>query len=132
MSPKETEIKKALDERSKRITSRVNALTKEMASIASPESILGHPLVATGGALAAGIVVGLVVGGLGRRHAPQSDVLRVVDTHLANALADHDRLKQPPAGMAVASQLAGRLLPVALEWGLSLLAHRKPKPSSAD
>ncbi len=132
MDPKVTEIRRALAARSDRITSGVDELRKEVTTIVSPESIFGHPLVAAAGALAAGVVVGLIVSGLGHRGDSQSDLLRVVDTHLANVQADCDPAKKPPVGASVASQLASRLLPIAFDWGLSALARRSAGSKTAD
>ena len=128
------ELQRVLDGKAEQIARRLEAIRNEIASLASPESMLGHPLVKTGGALAAGILVGLIAGGLSRRSAAREEILDVVGSHVERALSERlgaDASAGSPKGSEAVSRMLGRLMPVAVDLGLealgSLAARNKEK-----
>ena len=118
----EAELKRVLDGKAEQIARRFEAIRGEITSLASPESVLGHPLVKTGGALVAGILVGLIAGGLSRRSAAREEILDVVGAHVERALSERPGADaSSPKGSEAMSRMLGRLMPVAVDLGLEAL-----------
>ncbi len=131
------ELRRELDRKAARIQGRLQAIGGEMATLtaSAPEALLRHPLVATGGALVAGVLVGLVASGLGRRNARRDEVLDVVSAHLVKAVRDHlSSGADAPTAEAPerVSRLLDRLIPIAVDMGLSALGRRAGRREGSD
>ena len=87
------DVEKELQLKENQIEQRITALQEEVASVAPTirDALFKHPLVSVGGALLAGLVVGLVFGGKKRRKAPFDADHRALVDHYLDAVMDEAR-----------------------------------------
>ncbi|MDX1545489.1 MAG: hypothetical protein R3247_00790 [Rhodothermales bacterium] len=105
------QVARALQEKERAIEGRVDALQEEFGDLvpALGRSMLGHPLVSVGGALAAGLAVGLLFGGRSARRGPDHRAL--MEAYVASVAEEaHRRVRrgQEPED-AVRRALDGRV-----------------------
>ena len=98
----ETEIKKKLTKeavekelqlKENQIEQRISVLQQEVASVAPTirDALFNHPLVSIGGALLAGLVVGLIGGAKKRRNTASGLSHRALVDHYVDAVAEEAR-----------------------------------------
>ncbi len=129
------ELQRVLDGKTEQISRHFEAIRSEVAALASPESVLRHPLTKTGGALVAGILVGMIAGGLSRRSAAREEILDVVGSHVERALGQSlgaGAGPNSPKGSEAMSRLLGRLMPVAIDLGLAALGRFAERENGQD
>ncbi len=84
-------VEKELQLKENQIEQRISALQEEVASVAPTirDALFNHPLVSVGGALLAGLVVGLIFGK--RRNAASGVSHRALVDHYADAVVEEAR-----------------------------------------
>ena len=86
-------VEKELQLKENQIEQRISVLQQEVASVAPTirDALFNHPLVSVGGALLAGLVVGLIAGGKKRRNAASGLSHRTLVDHYVDAVAEEAR-----------------------------------------
>ncbi len=86
-------VEKELQLKENQIEQRISTLQQEVASVAPTirDALFNHPLVSVGGALLAGLVVGLIGGGKKRRNTASGVSHRTLVDHYVDAVAEEAR-----------------------------------------
>lgn len=117
-------VEKELQLKESQIEQRISALQEEVASVAPTirDALFKHPLVSVGGALLAGVVVGLIFGGTKRRKPHFDGDHRALVDHYLDAVAEEARQR------VVNGQDVDEAIYAALQDRVPLIVYETPEP----
>lgn len=121
LKPSADELRAALEARGEQISRRVEAIQEEVARVPGEvgEAIVRNPLVSVAVSLGAGLAVGLLIGGIGRRKAKLPAAHQALVHDYLDALADEARTlirRGEDAGSAIRRAL-GKHTPIVVTMG---------------
>ncbi len=121
LKPSADELRAALDARAQQISRRFEAIQEEAARVPEQvgEAIARSPLVSVGVCLGAGLAVGLLIGGIGKKKSRVPAAHQALVDDYLDALADEARLlikKGEDAGRAIRRAL-GKHTPIVVTMG---------------